>query len=184
MRHTERNSKMRAVMATLLLALARASAQETHTGTPRMVVSIQDRKLALLDASGRVEKIYDTAIGKPSTPSPVGTFTIINRVVNPTYYGPGLVVPPSAANPLGSRWMGLDRKSFGIHGTNAPRSIGRAASHGCIRMRKADLEELFEQIRVGDIIEIRGERDETIARIFGGTPEGQLVAMVAGGAGR
>jgi hypothetical protein len=50
--------------------------------------------------------------------------------------------------------MGLDRKGYGIHGTNAPGSIGRAASHGCIRLRNADAEDLFERVRVGDQVEI------------------------------
>jgi lipoprotein-anchoring transpeptidase ErfK/SrfK len=54
--------------------------------------------------------------------------------------------------------MGLSAKGYGIHGTNAPKSIGKAASHGCIRMRKADLEELFELVSVGVVVEICGER--------------------------
>jgi lipoprotein-anchoring transpeptidase ErfK/SrfK len=48
--------------------------------------------------------------------------------------------------------MGLSMKGYGIHGTNAPRSIGKAASHGCIRMRQADLEELFELVEVGSTV--------------------------------
>ena len=55
--------------------------------------------------------------------------------------------------------MGLDTKGYGIHGTNAPKSIGKAASHGCIRMAKRDLEELFSMVKAGDAVEIRGERD-------------------------
>src|SRR5436190_803480 len=60
-----------------------------------------------------------------------------------------------------------DRKGYGIHGTNQPKSIGKAASHGCIRMGRKDLEELFELVRVGDTVEIHGERDATIAALFG-----------------
>jgi hypothetical protein len=50
--------------------------------------------------------------------------------------------------------MGLSRRGYGIHGTNAPESIGHAASHGCIRMRTRDAEELFELVRAGDSVEI------------------------------
>jgi lipoprotein-anchoring transpeptidase ErfK/SrfK len=52
--------------------------------------------------------------------------------------------------------MGLSVKGYGIHGTNAPDSIGKAASHGCIRMRQADLEELFELVTVGTPVELQG----------------------------
>ena len=61
----------------------------------------------------------------------------------------------------------MNQKGYGIHGTNEPRSVGKAASHGCIRMAKADLEELFTLISVGDEVEIRSERDEQTAQWFG-----------------
>jgi len=77
------------------------------------------------------------------------------------------VIGLGASNPLGNRWIGLNQKGYGIHGTNEPRSIGKAASHGCIRMAKADLEELFTLVSVGDEVEIRGERDEQTAQWFG-----------------
>ena len=65
--------------------------------------------------------------------------------------------------------MGLGYKGYGIHGTNAPRSIGKAASHGCIRMRVKDAEELFEMVAVGDTVELHGERDEVIAKLLPAT---------------
>ena len=88
---------------------------------------------------------------------------IINRVQHPTWYGPSGVVPPGKNNPLGSRWMGLSMKGYGIHGTNVPSSIGKAASHGCIRMRQTDLEELFELVTVGTIVELQSEPAELLA---------------------
>jgi hypothetical protein len=63
--------------------------------------------------------------------------------------------------------MGLSLKGFGIHGTNDPRSIGRKASHGCIRMQNRDVEELFGLVRIGDVVELHNERDEELAGIFG-----------------
>jgi len=142
------------------------SAPVRHTVTRVIVVSLADRRLALVE-DGVVAKVYRVAVGKESTPSPTGTFTIMERVENPTYYHEGEVVPPGPGNPVGTRWMGLSVKGYGIHGTNAPRSIGRAASHGCIRMRQRDLEELFAEVRVGDTVEIVGERNEETAAIFG-----------------
>ncbi len=143
---------------TLLAIAAPAVAQEADTNSQvskrEIVVSIADRKLALMEA-GRLLKIYPIAVGKRVTPSPTGEFKVFNRVTYPTYYHEGKVVPPGRANPLGSRWIGLSTKGYGIHGTNAPDSIGHAASHGCIRMRKSDIEELFELVRVGDTVEIK-----------------------------
>ena len=106
-------------------------------------------------------------MGKPSTPSPVGTFTIERRVANPTYHHNGKTVLPGPGNPVGTRWMGLSISGYGIHGTNEPKSIGKAASHGCIRMAKADLEEFYELVAVGDTVELVGERNEETARLFG-----------------
>ena len=132
-----------------------------------IVVSLEDRKLALVE-DGQVKKVYTVAVGKPSTPSPVGEFTIARRVANPTYSHDGKIVPPGPHNPVGTRWMGLSIHGYGIHGTNEPRSIGKAASHGCIRMGKADLEELYSMVQAGDAVELIGQRNEETAQLFGG----------------
>ena len=132
-----------------------------------IVVSLEDRELALVE-DGQVKKIYVVAVGKASTPSPEGTFTIERRVMNPTYSHDGRVVAPGPDNPVGTRWMGLNIRGYGIHGTNAPGSIGKAASHGCIRMGKGDLEELYAMVEVGDTVELVGRRSEQTAQLFGG----------------
>lgn len=142
-----------------------AAAQKPHSER-QIVVSIPDRKLALIE-DGAVKKVFPVAVGKQSTPSPTGSFRIVNRVANPTYYHAGKIVPSGPSNPVGTRWMGLSEHGYGIHGTNAPGSIGKAASHGCIRMARHDLEELFALVEVGDAVEIRAERDEVTARLFG-----------------
>jgi lipoprotein-anchoring transpeptidase ErfK/SrfK len=134
--------------------------------TRMIVVSLQDHRLALVE-NGVVKAVYPVAVGKSSTPSPTGTFTIVNHVINPTYYHHGKVIPPGPANPVGNRWMGLSIPGYGIHGTNVQRSIGKAVSHGCIRVGRRDLEKLFAQVRVGDTVEIIGTRDEQTEAIFG-----------------
>ena len=58
-------------------------------------------------------------------------------------------VPPGPSNPLGTRWMGLNAPGVGIHGTDAPASIGYSASHGCVRMQVPEAEWLFEHVSVG-----------------------------------
>ncbi|HLW79511.1 MAG TPA: L,D-transpeptidase [Terriglobia bacterium] len=135
----------------------------------RIVVSLADRKLALIDGN-RVVKVYPVAVGAGSTPSPAGRFTIVTLVSNPTWYHPGKVVGPGKDNPVGTRWVGLDRQGYGIHGTNAPRSVGHAASHGCIRLRNRDVEELFKLVRAGDSVEITPQPETAaLAEVFAGT---------------
>ena len=151
----------------LLAILAAASAEVfAEGGTRRLVISIPDRKIALLE-DGRVVRVYGIAVGKKRTPSPNGNFHIASRVVKPTWYQPGKVVGPGPANPLGTRWMGLGYKGYGIHGTNRPTSIGKAASHGCIRMRNQDVEELFELVQVGDEVDLATEVSAELTKAFG-----------------
>jgi len=166
--------RVHAIAAVMVLAAAEAFAQDQAQAAKateskrEVIVSITDRKLALLE-DGEIVKVYPVAVGKASTPSPAGDFTVINRLTDPTYYHKGQVIPAGPANPLGNRWIGLSQKGYGIHGTNQPRSIGKAASHGCIRMAKADLKELFAILRPGDTVSIRADRDEQIVAIFGET---------------
>ena len=187
---TKRRIKAAWILAVVLAMKATGAALQT-TSAPtspashefakakvrRVLVSIPDRKLALLE-NGKVRKVYRVAVGKASTPSPVGGFKVVNRVSNPTYYHKGQVIPPGDGNPVGSRWIGLSATSYGIHGTNQPNSIGKAASTGCIRMGKHDVEELFALLEVGDAVEIRAERDEQIAAVFGTNAETEIVAQV------
>jgi lipoprotein-anchoring transpeptidase ErfK/SrfK len=141
------------------------SGPETQTLTRFILISIPDRKLALID-DGVVVKVYDIAVGTDGTPSPTGDYTIINRIVDPVYYHEGKTIPAGKNNPVGSRWMGLSLKGYGIHGTNVQSSVGKAASHGCFRMKKKDVEELFTLVKVGDVVSIRGERDEVVMAVF------------------
>lgn len=174
-----------AFILVLVSPLVAQTAKSTDAAglTRTVLVSIPDRKLAVLE-NGSVVAGFAISVGADDSPSPTGEFTIVNRVSNPAYYHEGVVIPAGKANPVGTRWVGLSQKGYGIHGTNAPKSIGQAASHGCIRLRNRDMEKLFGMLRVGDVVEIRGERDEQIAEIFGGEVdrESEAVAEVTVGA--
>jgi lipoprotein-anchoring transpeptidase ErfK/SrfK len=163
--NSQQTVKAKWILAALLLVAANPLAQARQPSR-QVLVSIPDRKLAVLE-DGRVLKIFPVAVGAVDSPSPSGEFQIINRLANPTYYHPHTVIPAGPDNPLGTRWIGLDRKGYGIHGTNAPRTIGKAASHGCIRMAKRDLEQFFAMVRVGDRVVIRADADVQTAQIFG-----------------
>ena len=156
---------MTKLAAVLVIAAVDAAAEEHRQSQQRIVVSLPDRKLVLLDGD-RVVKTYDVAVGKVSTPTPEGEFQIINHIQNPTYFGSGVVIGPGSGNPLGTRWMGLSAKGYGIHGTNVLTSIGKASSHGCIRMRQQDLEELFSLVKVGTTVELRSTRPDLLAQVL------------------
>jgi lipoprotein-anchoring transpeptidase ErfK/SrfK len=169
LRIEEQIRKMAAVTSVVLLAAAEALAQENGESAARkIVVSIPDRKLAVIE-SGHIVKIFSTAVGAPRTPSPTGTFQIVQRIPDPTWYTKGKIVGPGKANPIGTRWIGLSLKGYGIHGTNNPASIGHSASHGCIRLRNRDVEELFTMVAVGDVVELHGDRTPELDEIFGVT---------------
>jgi lipoprotein-anchoring transpeptidase ErfK/SrfK len=155
-----------AVISHPLYAAEGPAATASNPTHRRVVVSIPDRKLAVLE-NDDVVTVFPVAVGKPATPSPTGTFMIVNRVSNPTYYaGKGKTVAPGTKNPVGTRWIGLSEKGYGIHGTDQPKSIGYAKSHGCIRLRNEDVERLFEQVRTGDVVELHAERTPELAHIF------------------
>ena len=191
MRQMATRNRMMAAVAAALVVAGRAMAQEQEQAEDRgqapsleperrIVVSIADRKLALLE-DGEVAKVYDIAVGAPKSPSPNGTFKVINRVPNPTWYHAGKAVGPGKNNPVGTRWIGLSEKGYGIHGTNTPSSIGHNVSHGCIRMRNRDVEQLFELVKAGDIVELHDEVDAVVARIFH-AEEPVTIAAAGGGA--
>jgi L,D-transpeptidase catalytic domain len=162
------------LFASMILCSNSAIAQNPSPSEPaqparRIVVSIPDRKLALLEGD-RVIKVYRVAVGAPVSPSPSGDFEIVQRLENPTYYHPGVIIGPGANNPLGPRWIGLNIQGFGIHGTNRPDSIGKNSSHGCIRLRNSDIQDLFARVRVGERVSLVAERTDEIARLFGSVP--------------
>lgn len=106
----------------------------------RITVSIADKTLSLY-RQGRLIRSYPVATGKPTTPTPRGAFTIVNKQIDP-------------GGPFGTRWMGLSIPHYGIHGTNNPASIGTAASNGCVRMFNEDVNDLFNQVGVGTFVNI------------------------------
>jgi L,D-transpeptidase ErfK/SrfK len=170
MRRLGRTILQQVAFVVLVSLAGLAQTNSEHGGAVRarrqVLVSIPDRKLAVVE-NGRVLRTFSVSVGAAVSPSPTGKFEIVNRLANPTYYHAGVVIPAGKNNPLGPRWVGLNKQGYGIHGTSAPGSIGKAASHGCIRMRNRDVVEFATLVSFGDTVEIRGERDEEIARIFG-----------------
>ena len=124
-----------------------------------IVVSKPSRTLSLyapVKGKAKVVRQYRVAVGAPSFPTPSGLFTIVDMQKNPWWHPPASTwakgesaIPPGPTNPLGTRWMGLDREEVGIHGTPDSSSIGGYASHGCVRMLISQAEALYSLVRVG-----------------------------------
>lgn len=141
---------------------------------PSLIVNLPSRTIEFF-VGDTLMKEFPVAIGKPSTPTPLGNYSIISKEVNPAWYPPdqkGKVVPSGPSNPLGYRWMGIWH-TYGIHGTNAPWSIGGAVSNGCIRMYEEDVEELFEKVNCGTPVRITYDRVKVRVN-----PTGQILLSV------
>lgn len=124
-----------------------------------LVVKVGENKLYHYNGESLV-KTYDVATGLPKFPTPIGQFKVTQKRFRPTWVNPakgpgqwGAKLPaqigPGPNNPLGTRAMNLNSPGIRIHGTTADNSMGYNASHGCIRMRMSDVEELFERVEVG-----------------------------------
>lgn len=122
--------------------------------TLRIVINVPARRLFLIEGSTLLAS-WPVAVGRPTTPTPVGRFQILQKAKDPTWAPKGRPsVPPGPKNPLGNRWMRISENGYGIHATNDPGSIGFARSHGCIRMQVVDAEALYERVSVGTPVEI------------------------------
>lgn len=113
---------------------------------PGALITINlDKRRLYFSSPGSNTKTYPIAIGKSSTPTPLGNWTIVAKALNP-------------GGPFGVRWMRLSVPwgGYGIHGTNNPRSIGRAVSHGCIRLYNEDVVEIYDQTPIGTPVTIMG----------------------------
>jgi hypothetical protein len=138
----------------------------------KIVVNIPAYKLYLYEGE-RLVREYVVGIGDPATPTPVRDFVITTKVVNPTYYPKGRdPIEPGKENPIGTRWIGL-KDGYGIHGTNEPLSIGRAASHGCIRLGRKEIEELFDLVKIGtevkfiyEPVEVKREGERILIKVY------------------
>ncbi|MGJ9383314.1 L,D-transpeptidase [Salipaludibacillus sp. CF4.18] len=121
-------------------------------GDPYIIVNTTSHELAFID-DGEVKQQFEVAIGKNGEDTPQGEFTASVKAKNP-YYRKMDIPGGDEKNPLGTRWIGFDAKEtdgrvYGIHGTNRPSSIGHNVTNGCIRLKNADVEILFEEIPLG-----------------------------------
>jgi lipoprotein-anchoring transpeptidase ErfK/SrfK len=129
----------------------------------QIIVDIGDLRLYLY-RNDKLVKSYPVATGQPAWPTPTGSYSIVTMIKDPTWLPPNSdwaknaqPIPPGAANPLGTRWMGTSASGVGMHGVppSEDGSIGTYASHGCIRMHNWDAVDLFDRVVVGMPVIIR-----------------------------
>ena len=116
---------------------------------PFNILVDKSQNILWLKSGEEIFKTYVVSTGKNNC-SPVGTFKIVNKLPNPTWFKAGAVVPSSSPeNVLGTRWMGFDLAGYGIHGTTQPQELGKQVTEGCVRLSNQDVEELYTIIPMG-----------------------------------
>lgn len=146
----------------LIRKLNKISGDKIYTGMKLKIAaarfSIQidkSRNLLMLFADGKLLKRYRVATGTNNS-TPVGTFKIVNKLEDPTWFHAGAIVPPdSPDNILGSRWLGFDSPGYGIHGTTLPETIGTQSSKGCIRMLNSNVEDIYSAVPLGTLVSVQ-----------------------------
>jgi L,D-transpeptidase ErfK/SrfK len=126
-----------------------------------LVVNVPQRHAFVRD--GEAIRALPVAVGQRSWPTPRGAMTIVDKETDPTWDVPASIreearragkelperVPPGPNNPLGAFWLRLSGGGVGLHGTNAPSSIYKAVTHGCVRLHPDDVAWLYPRVDVG-----------------------------------
>lgn len=124
----------------------------------RLVLTLSERQLSVYQ--GDVPLVsYPVAVGREGWQTPIGEFSVFQKQENPAWENPltGVVISSGPDNPLGTRWIGFwtdGTNAIGFHGTPDESVIGRAVSHGCVRMRHADIVALYEQIGIDTMVTV------------------------------
>lgn len=133
----------------------------TQPRAERIVVDRSDGVLMAFDAQDKLIAQFPATMGSGHDPLPLGEWRIVGKALNPDFhYNPrlfwdvsdteeSLTLPPGPNSPVGVVWIDLSREHYGIHGTPEPQTIGRAESHGCIRLTNWDAARLAQMVRPG-----------------------------------
>jgi lipoprotein-anchoring transpeptidase ErfK/SrfK len=131
----------------------------------KLEVDTQNNIVRVLAKDGALLAAYPASIGSEEKPAPSGTLKVVRVARNPTYtYDPEFKfhgvkakekvhIAAGPNNPVGSVWIALDQKSYGIHGTAEPSKVGKTDSHGCVRMTNWDALALAKIVRKGMPVE-------------------------------
>jgi L,D-transpeptidase ErfK/SrfK len=127
-----------------------------------IVINVPEMRLYHFHPKKGSVSTYPVTVGEEETPTPLGTFRIVDREIDPEWNIPSKLQPKYSKkimqagddNPIGKYWLGLSRRGYGIHGTDNAWSVGRILSNGCIRLYPEDIETLFPDVPKGTVVEI------------------------------
>ncbi|NEO97592.1 MAG: L,D-transpeptidase [Symploca sp. SIO2E9] len=125
----------------------------------RLVVDLSDAKVYSYWGD-RLISSYPVAVGKPGWETPKGNFQVFRKQRHPIWQEPitGELIAAGPDNPLGDRWIGFwsdGHHQIGFHGTNQEQLVGKAVSHGCLRMRNRDIQALYQQVSIKTPVVVR-----------------------------
>jgi len=133
----------------------------------RIVVDKAERAVRAYAADGRLLAFYPASIGSEDRPAPEGSMTVRAVAPNPTYtfdpkrltFGSSktkVTIPAGPNSPVGLVWIDLSKDTFGIHGADDPKAIGKTFSHGCVRLTNWDAQQLAAAVRAGVRVDFTG----------------------------
>ncbi|MCX5963184.1 MAG: L,D-transpeptidase [Cyanobacteria bacterium] len=125
----------------------------------RLVVQRGKRRVLVYRGTTVLAK-YPIAVGKTGWETPIGDFKVLTKEENPVFksFKTGMIIEPGPDNPLGVRWIGIwtdGKTQLGFHGTDQPELIGKAVSHGCIRMHNKDVVALYKLVEMGTMVTVQ-----------------------------
>ena len=148
-----------AAVATVTVPVGLVQPKVTVKNIGKTIIVALGEFRVLLYNGAKIEHTYRCAVGMRRYPTPRGTFKVIAKVVNPSWHNNGgdwaahmpAYIAPGRNNPLGTRALYLNAPGIRIHGIPASedRSIGHAASHGCIRLKNSNAVDLYPRVKVG-----------------------------------
>ena len=174
--------QLKFVWLAALTLLHSSQPMPTHsTGSMRLDVDLTKRELSVIE-DGNVTHTYSVAIGRPSYPTPKGTFTIHRIVWNPSWVPPDSpwakkrkpTPPGDPRNPMGQVKIFFSEPDYYIHGTHETDSLGEAESHGCLRMRNAEVIELAQMVMAAGGKPVSPSWVHRLLHVFGSTKEVRL----------
>ncbi|NTU71825.1 MAG: L,D-transpeptidase [Coriobacteriia bacterium] len=149
-----------AVPATITVPLTTLKPKVTRKNIPKAILVVLSHYQVKLYRGTGIEKKYKIAIGMPGFSTPTGKWKVTGKKKNPSWHNPGSawaknmpsVIGPGPNNPLGTRAIYINASGIRFHGTAKWWSIGHAASHGCMRMKRKDVEDFYPRVPVGTTV--------------------------------